>query len=482
MVRGGGRGHHRGAHRADRAADDRLPRRHRRRHDHLPLPADVLDLRPDQVSEASVRAAAESEDRGAVDQRDGGFTLIEVIVAFGLFVALVSASLVLLSWTQRTARDNTYRTTALNLAARELAITSDAFNSLLRGPETIAINQVTNANPLAGGTAGQPLTVDNVPYTVRRVAQWSAVGSAAASTCDDGTSEELAYLRVHVEVTWPGGGSPAEMDTVLTPLKGTYSVNDGHIGVKVIDRDGQPRGGQSVTINGPSGTKTAQTADDGCVLFAFVTPGSYTVTLDSTGYVDLAGAKRSVRTVTVTPGQLWRGSVSYDSAASVAARFVTADGYALPSNNNLPLMFSTSAGTVERAGTGNARTITDLWPHASGYEVWAGRCLDNDPVNTGGAREPVVASDPAVTTTVDVPLAPLTVRRGSGSATVTATSKPSVDNPKSPCSTMTITLGSTTGGTLKTSLPYGRWSIRVGSSSAADVTLTQAGTPPVVTP
>ncbi|WP_141015616.1 type IV pilus modification PilV family protein [Nocardioides sambongensis] len=186
--------------------------------------------------------------------RDEGFTLIEVIVAFGLFVALVSASMVLLSTTQRTARDNTYRTTALNLAARELAITSDSFNSLLRGPESIEINQVVNANPLSGGTVGQPLKVNNVSYTVKRVAQWAAVGSSAASTCDDGTAQELAYLRVHVEVSWPGAEDrPAEMDTVLTPLKGTYSVNDGHIGVKVIDRDGLPgRGSRSRSPGRPA--------------------------------------------------------------------------------------------------------------------------------------------------------------------------------------------------------------------------------------
>ncbi|WP_141015617.1 hypothetical protein [Nocardioides sambongensis] len=205
------------------------------------------------------------------------------------------------------------------------------------------------------------------------------------------------------------------------------------------------------------------------------------MTLDTEGYVDLAGAKRSTRTVTVTAGQLWRGSVSYDSAASVAVRFVTADGYALPTSNTLPLMFSSSAGKLERTGSGNTRTITDLWPYASGYEVWAGRCLDNDPANLGEARQPVVASTPGSLSQIDVPLAPLTVVRSGSTSTVTATSRPSIDNPQSPCAATSVTLGTLNKGELKTSLPYGRWTIKIGSRSA-DVTLTQAASPQVVSP
>lgn len=413
------------------------------------------------------------------EARDSGFTLIEVIVAFALFLSLISASIVLLTWIQRTTRDNSYRTTGTNLAARELAVTADAFNSQTRGPKTVQINEVVNPNPLAGGTDGDPLVIDNVPYTVKRTAQWASVGSAAASTCDEGTNKELAYLRVHVEVTWPGAESrPVEMNTVLTPMKGTYSISDGHIGLRVIDTDGLPREGQAVTISGPSGTKTASTAEDGCVLFAFLTPGSYTVTLDSSGYVDLTGTKKSVQTVTVATGQLWRGTVSYDRSAKLNVAFTTTAGYALPATNNIPLMLSTSAGTFERAGTGNSRTVTDLWPYPSGYEIWAGRCLDNDPANLGEARPPVVVSDPGVTTSnVGIPLAPLSVK---GTGAVTATSKPSIDNPKSPCPATTITLGNASGE-LKTSLPYGQWTIKIGTKSK-DVLLKQATGPVTVTP
>lgn len=418
--------------------------------------------------------------RTTTPPRDEGFTLIEVVVAFALFITLVVASMVLLGSVQRATRDSSYRTTAINLAARELAITADTFNTIIRGPKQVEINEVVNPDQLAGGTPGGPLVVDNVPYTVKRTAQWVTVGSAAASVCDEGTDKELAQLRVHVEVTWPGGSDrPVEMNSVLTPLKGTYSVTQGHIGLKVIDRNGTPRANQVVTINGPSGTRSAKTSDDGCVLFAFLAPGSYTVTLDTTGYVDLAGNKTSTRSVTVQAGQLWRGTVSYDAAASITVGFKTADGYNLPQTNNLPLMFSTSAGTLERTGTGNSRAVTDLWPYPSGYEIWAGHCLDNDPAELDEAREPAVAADPAGTATAQVPLAPLTVTRSGGSVTVSATSKPSIENPKSPCAPMTVQLGSTANGQLKTSLPYGQWTIKAGSVTK-DVLLTKAGGPMTV--
>ena len=113
---------------------------------------------------------------------DQGFTLIEVIVAFGIFLAMVTASLVLLGTAQRSTRDNSYRTTALNLAARELSITGDTFNSVLRGPDQLQISQVDDPDPLAGGTAGQPLVIDNVAYTVTRTA---GVGVGGLHRCVD---------------------------------------------------------------------------------------------------------------------------------------------------------------------------------------------------------------------------------------------------------------------------------------------------------
>ncbi|MBZ5740022.1 prepilin-type N-terminal cleavage/methylation domain-containing protein [Nocardioides mangrovi] len=433
---------------------------------------------------------------------DEGFSLVEVIVAFALFAILVTGCLVVLGSAQASTRDNSRRSTATNLAARELAITSDTFGSPLRGPAQVAINDVRNPDPLDGGRAGDPLVVDGVPYTVLRSAQWASVGSTAASTCDEGSSAELAYLRVRVRVTWPGGEDhPVELSTVLTPLKGTYSDNDGHIGLKVVDAEGAPRSGQSVTISGPSGTRTASTAGDGCVLFAFLTPGTYSVTLSTTGYVDILGHAPSVTTANVQPGQLWRSTVSYDRAATITASFTTADGYAVPTGlasavmlGNSALLPSGAAAAVTSPTTGTPRTIPNLWPYAAGYELWAGACVDNDPmthVEAGGAgRDLPVTVTPGGTSTGVVELGALSIVNGSGSSrtNVTAIQVPDTGCPAAgtyPTSGsnqksygVRVTFGTVAANTtLKTSLPFGTWQIWNGTSWKGPVTLVKGAAP-----
>ena len=433
--------------------------------------------------------------------RDQGFTLIEVIVAFAIFLGMVAASAVVLSSAQSATRDNSRRTTAINLATRELSITADAFNSGVRGPKTVQIGDVDNPDPLPAGRAGDPLVIDNVSYTVSRNAEWASVGSTAASTCDEGTTSELAHLRVKVSVSWPGTKRPVTMTTVMTPPKGTYSASDGHIGLKVIDASGQPRDGQSVSVTGPSGTLTATTADDGCVLFPFLTPGSYTVTLSTPGYVDIKGMSPSTTTATVVAGQIWKGTVSYDRAATITATFQTAAGYQVPAHitsttgvdatpvmlGNSGLLPSGAARATSTSGT-QPRTISNLWPYASGYQLWSGGCLDNDPQYTaatsGYDREPPVAVTPGGTSTATIDLAPIDLVNGSGSAKTAVTAVQATDNACPKISTYAGadygakvvfgTVNATT--TLKSSLPYGTWKVYVGTSLKGTVTLLKGAT------
>ncbi len=178
---------------------------------------------------------------------------------------------------------------------------------------------------------GQPLVVNNVPYTVTRTTQWASVAGSAASTCDDGTGTELAYLKVRVDVSWPTLGSrpPVTMYTTMTPRKGTYAAGAGHIGLKVVDRAGRPLSGITATASGPS-TKTGATGSDGCVLLPFLTPGTYQVTLSSPGYVNQAGDTTAAQTVTIGAGELSRTTVEYDRAATINATFVTDPSFGLP--------------------------------------------------------------------------------------------------------------------------------------------------------
>lgn len=428
-------------------------------------------------------------------QASDGFGLVELMIAIVVFAVLSAAVLTTLNFAIGLTRANRNRVAASNLAARELEIVRRDFSSATRGPQTIALNAVIDPTPLPGGTAGEPLVVDNVSYTVTRTAQWTTTGAAApASPCDDGSSDELTAMKVHVEVTWTNMGSvsPIVADTLLTPRKGTYSSTTGHIAVKVINRNGVGAGGHTVTISGPSGTISGATASDGCALFAFLTPGSYTVSVSTSGYVDRQGGTTPTTTAVVSTAQIWKGTFDYARAATINATFVKADAsHPLPAVMDLTLDLGNAgllpAGSISRPGTGVTRSVGGLWPYLSGYQLWAGDCLDSDPLTTGDPRADPVTTSPGGTVAADVDLGALDVKLRRGGAAVAGRTIIAVHQADSSCSSGDlVTLGTTDGvGKLSVSLPYGTWELQsVGDTPMApgwpSVTIRRGGpTPPI---
>jgi type II secretory pathway pseudopilin PulG len=409
--------------------------------------------------------------------RDDGMTLIEVVIALGLFAVMSSAVLVIVVAAVKTTSDDKARLEAVSLASRELEITRDTFASITRGPDRVQANRVVNPSPLPGGAAGQPLVINNVPYTVVRTAQWTSVG-AAASACDDGTTAELAYLRVKVEVSWPALGDrpPVTLDTVMTPPKGTYSTLLGHIGLKVIDSEGNPKPGVTVTAKSSTGaTVSGSTAGDGCVLLAHLTAGSYTVTASQAGFVSLKGDPTASITAAVQAGQLWRGTIEYDQSASISVTLASPNGFALPTSA-VPVVIANSGlqpiGLKAVTGTGNPRSITNLWPYPSGYGVWAGTCQDANPGLTGDPLATVTTLRGG-TATATATLAPLEVHAPANSTVTLTHARDSL------CGTgSTLTLGKTDAtGVLETSAPYGVWQAVVGSTSKEVVLTAEADAP-----
>ncbi len=395
--------------------------------------------------------------------RDEGMTLIEVIVALALFLVVTGAVLKMLGGAITLAAEDRYRMVATSLAARELEITRDAFSSRGRGPTTITTDQVVNPDPLPDGTPGAPLVVDDVPYTVTRTAQWAQTGSAAASTCDDGGTEELAVLRVKVEVTWPGLGDrpPVEMDTVMAPSKGIYSTSTGHLSVRALDATAAPVGGLTIRIAGPGGTRTSVSAADGCAVFGFLTPGSYTVDTTATGLVTPDGT--TSKTVSVQSGLLTRTTVQYDTAARVRIEYQTVAGHTLGASG-FPVTlthsrFSTGQRTLTGTVSAGVQQLTAVWPDPAGYGLWAGACADSDP-SKSARPVPLVPAEAGETATVQVPLASVALTGGGSGKTVTATRAADATCPAG----ATITLGTTSSaGALKTALPYGAWTLRTSS-------------------
>jgi hypothetical protein len=329
------------------------------------------------------------------------------------------------------------------------------------------------------------------PYTVVQDVAWASPGSTSTS-CDvpTGTGTSLAYKRVTVTVTWPdmGGVAPVTSQTLLTPPSGTFDPSDGHILVQAFGRDALPLAGQTVSLTGPE-TASQTTSSDGCAFFGYLNPGTYTATLSTTGYVDRQGSQPATQNVAVTASAISRLQFDYDRAATLSVGLVAPSGAVIPTGTygiamtvaNSNLTVGTKSFQQAATGSGTPRTITPLFPYASGYQVWAGDCADADPAaHTGGSRGAFLASNPAATTSgsANLDAVDVTVRRTSATGTLLSGATVSaIHAAGTGCTageTLTTTTTTNTAGQLRLALPYGAWTIRAVSgtrSGTATVTL-----------
>lgn len=422
-----------------------------------------------------------------MNRDDSGFTLVEVVVSFVVLAIFASALVVTLLNGLKVSKTARQRVAASNLAAREIEIVRNKFAT--SGDAALAVAaqaSITNENSLSG--AGTPSIVDGTPYTVLRTAQWQPTGTGETA-CDGGSSVSFPALKVSVQVSWPnmGNAKPVHTETAMTPLKGQLD-DDAlmFIAVKVQNAAGGVSTGVPVALSGPGGAFNGTTDASGCAVFQVNLAGSYSVTLNTAGWVDQTGLQNSVKAtpVTVTAGSLGQATMTYDLAASMDVSVGYTAGYlpATPSalvnytQPNVPL--ASSRRIV--ASAGSTTHVTGLWPTSAGYSPWLGGCGDSDPagIPTAGTRVNPVVMVPGGNGVVTALLAPVDITAKSGTATtatiaggvVTATSQAS---PTCATADKVLTLGTTSStGTLKASLPFGVWklSIKVGTATAIAAT------------
>jgi prepilin-type N-terminal cleavage/methylation domain-containing protein len=405
-------------------------------------------------------------------ESDAGMTLIELMWAMVIFAFVATATVGALEMALKTTRSDRSRVAASDLAARELEIVRNTFTGSASGPGLIT--DATNPDPLPGGTAGSPLVVDNVPYTVSRNTEWIIAGTGK-SPCDGGATVTYPSMAVKISVTWSlmGNTQPVTAYTVLTPSKNwVSSTSNGYAAIKVLDSTASPVKNTQVTLTGPGGTMTDTTSDDGCAVFSTSSVGSWTASINQTGYVDFYGNQNATKNVTIAVGGLVQATINYDKAATATVQEATQAGYNLPTS--LPWLTFANTG-LQPTGTryvqaaGATTTVTSLWPFTDGYTMWAGQCNQADPAASGGTRSPAVVMAPGSSNSASVTLTgtALTVRTAAGlpvtNATVTATpvSTTGCNSTENP-----LTLGVTnSSGQLMTSLPAGSWTLKVSGKS-----------------
>ncbi len=419
----------------------------------------------DNVGEMKLRAGARRQDPDATTtgSNEGGFTIIELLVAMSIFALFMTAAIGVLAGSLNITRNNRSRSVAANLAAQEMDTVRNADFA------DLTIGQVNSAQ-----------TVDGTPYTIQRDSEW-ITKTATSGPCDGASGSILAYLRVTVTVTWPvmNGVDPVQNQTVITPPVGSYDPNDGHIAVKVLDRDALPQSGVPVTINGPGGADTEVTTSDGCAFFAYLDPGSYTVSLSEVGYVDGQGVSGPSQTATVVATTTSSLQFQYDQASSLSVSLAGVSGGVIPSAavsiGNTHLL---PVGTKAFAGSGASRTISNLFPYADGYELWAGDCADADPQGLksdgtayypGATRSTAIAVTPGSASSGSVTMSTLTVTVKRGTTAISGAAVKAVHGADAGCgSGETLTLGSTDAtGTLVVAMPFGTWTLQVTGQSPA---------------
>jgi Tfp pilus assembly protein PilV len=398
--------------------------------------------------------------RAQAGDGEAGLSLLELVIAMTVFVILILGVVASIDSGLTLTRNNAARSVAANLASQEMdTVRSTAFTALTARTVTEVVGSTT--------------------YSINRQLTW--VSKSATNGPCDGSNANPELLRVRVTVTWPAmrGVAPVVSDTTLSPPVGAYSANSGHIAVKVLDGTGAGEFGTAVQINGPM-VQSEPTNSDGCAFFAFLTPGTYTVSLNTVGYVNRQSLQNPSQTVGVTVGNVSSVQFDYDQAATLSLTFAADAGGTIPSD--IPVTLGNTqflpSGVKTYAGSGLTRSIGSLFPAADGYTVWAGSCADADPEGqlpsaggpywpTGQRADPLDAPRGVTTAgTVALKTAAITVTGTGGLPLVGATVVATHAVDQSCGAGETHVLGTTDAtGLLNTALPFGTWQLTVTGHS-----------------
>ena len=328
--------------------------------------------------------------RGRAARPDGdlGISLVEVMVAMGIFVLGSLSLLSVLTSGMHGTFDNRARVTAANLAAADIDEARSLDYFALTGTATPTVH-----------------VVDGRTYRVHREVSTVMSSGGDVSSCVGTGSSKQRYKKVstRVETAFRSGSRPVRADTLVkAPVFDPNSAR-GAIAFVVRDRNGTPLPGMPVS----AASTTLTTDARGCVFFDNVLPGSQTVTVTRPGSVKVDGSPVLSTSVVVVAGQISSGALRVDRVATltVAARVF---GAATPGDFALPTGMTVELATPTRAVPGRlvpAQPVTganltfSVFPEVGGYEAYLGACF------------PVVhtATEPGTTPSVELPLSPITV-------------------------------------------------------------------------
>lgn len=339
----------------------------------------MITVRTPDLSQAVTRIRRVSRRRIAAAQ--AGFTLIEVLVSALLVVLIATAASKALITTAHASADQRLRSQADGLGTQD--------QERLRGLSDVQLASLNQSRTSA---------VDGTTFTVQSTSTY--LDTTGSSSC---SSTAAAYYKIASTVTWNEGftnqsASVNEESILSRPVTGDLLT-------QATDQTGTALSGVTMTPTGPS-TQTAVTDSNGCVMFAGLTPGLYSIGLSFPGYVDPNGNASPTGSATVTTTGTAHpngGTFRLGQAGSIAGTFKTAYPAATPLNGEADgISWLGNKGSIAMTGgfqtapsadpsnPASGYTTGSLFPFAStspvsytgNYTVWAGRCSQQMPPAT----------------------------------------------------------------------------------------------------
>jgi len=309
-------------------------------------------------------------------REEAGFALVEVIVSAVLVVVLATATLNVIDGNAKLAGTSENRTLGSSLAHSEL--------------NRLRLMQIDSLADYVKQYPSRDVTVKKKTFTVTSTARWASDQGTVTLDCSSNDRTGAQYLVLGTSVTWPNMGSaqPIRAETIVAPRTSGTDAFRGTLVFKVVDAQGAPVSGVTVTPTLATTQATpAVTGADGCVIFPRLTQGDWTVYLKKDGYIDRKGRSPGQEDVSVAAGQKSISTVAFDRPAQipVAVRDApTSSPYTDPGPADSWPTASVSSGNdvfskTTSGSPGAAATFANVWPNPSGYSAYAGSCLGNDP-------------------------------------------------------------------------------------------------------
>ena len=312
-----------------------------------------------------------------------GTTLLEVIVAAVLLVVISGSITSMVVAAQSESGQQRVQAVAADLAQSTLEdLRSRKFTNLMNLDPTPVV-----------------VTAGGVSYSVSTVSQWAMQGATGATGCEGGSGGPAA-LRLSTTVTWQDmKRKPVQLDT-LVPVPVGAASRRGNLVVQISNAQGVGVPGVAVSLGAMSGS----TDDTGCVRFAGVGEGPYTLTFSKAGYVTPDLVNVHSEQVDVVAGQTRNISKEYDVPGTARIRFVTAAPTVTPVAMSSAVFKAVGVADAvfTAAPAGTSVTTVDrsgLYPAASGYQVFTDVCAAGFPA-TAAVAVPSGGMSPRVDITV----------------------------------------------------------------------------------